>query len=272
MKPQSLAANLVVLLSLSIPASAAFAQSEKPQVSDDEKAQQVIQRALKVVGGDRYLQVKTIISRGLFTNFIDGVSQIPTKFVDYVVYPDKERTEFNGGGARTVQTNIKGGGWIYDGGALTLKDQTPQQLDEFKISVRVGLENLLRGGWREQGAKLSYAGRREAGIIGRRNEAGRLTFPDDFWVEYEFSADDGSPAKILYERKHKNRDTEEVESINEEDRLHKMIMIDGITVPLIVDHYSNKIQTSRIASDTVEYNKPIADTLFTKPANIKAVK
>jgi hypothetical protein len=272
MKPQSLAARFVILLFLFIPASVAFAQSDKPGVSDDEKAQQVIQRALKVVGGDRYLQVKTIIGHGLFTNFIDGVSQIPTKFVDYVVYPDKERTEFNGGGARTVQTNVKGGGWIYDGGALTLKDQTPQQLDEFKTSVRVGLENLLRGGWREQGAKLSYAGRREAGVIGRRNEAVRLTYPDEFWVEYEFSADDGSPAKVLYERKHKNRETEEIESFNEEDRLHKMITIDGVTVPFVIDHYSNKIQTSRIAYDTIEYNKTVADSMFAKPANIKALK
>jgi hypothetical protein len=272
MKPQSLAKRLLVFLLLFIPASAAFAQSDQPKVSDDEKARQVVQRALKSVGGDRYLQVKTVTGRGLFTNFTDGVSQVPQKFIDYVVYPDKERTEFSGGGARTVQTNFKGGGWIYDAAALTLKDQTPQQLDEFRIAVRVGLENLLRGGWREQGAKLSYAGRREAGVIGHRNEAVRLTYPDDFWVEYEFSADDGSPAKILYERKHKNRDTEEIESFNEEDRLHKMIAIDGVTVPFIIDHYSNKIQTSRIAYDTVEYNKPIADSLFTKPANIKALK
>jgi hypothetical protein len=273
MKPQSLATRLLlIVLLLLVPAHASLAQADKPTVSPDEKAQQVIQRALKAVGGDRYLQVKTIIARGLFTTFADGVSQIPTKFVDYVVYPDKERTEFSGGGARTVQTNVTGGGWIYDGAALTLKDQTPQQIEEFKTSVRVGLENLLRGGWRAQGAKLTYAGRREAGIIGHRNEVLRLTFPDDFWVEYEFSADDGSPAKVLYERKHKNRETEEIDSINEEDRLHKMITIDGVTVPFIIDHYSNKIQTSRIAYDTNEYNKPIADSLFAKPANIKALK
>jgi hypothetical protein len=272
MKPQSLATRLLIPLLFFTSASAAFAQPDKPQVSNDEKAQQVIQRALKTVGGDRYLQVKTIIGRGLFTNFIDGISQIPTKFVDYVAYPDKERTEFSGGGARTVQTNFKGGGWIYDGAALTLKDQTPQQIEEFRISVRVGLENLLRGGWREQGAKLTYAGRREAGVIGHRNEVVRLTYPDDFWVEYEFSVDDGSPARVLYQRQHKNRDTEEIESFSEEDRLHKMIAIDGVTVPFIIDHYSNKIQTARIAYDTVEYNKPIADSLFTKPANIKAFK
>jgi len=272
MKPQSLATRIVLALLFFIPTSVSFGQSDKPAVSDDEKAQQIIQRALKSVGGDRYLQVKTVTGRGLFTSFVDGISQVPQKFVDYVVYPDKERTEFSGGGARTVQTNFKGGGWIYDAAALTLKDQTPQQLDEFKIAVRVGLENLLRGGWREQGAKLSYAGRRPAAVIGHRNEALRLTYPDDFWVEYEFSADDGSPVKILYERKHKNRDTEEIDSFNEEDRLHKMITIDGVTVPFIVDHYSNKIQISRIAYDTIEYNKPIADSLFTKPANIKALK
>jgi len=272
MKPQFFATKFVIAFLFSLSATTALGQPGKPTVSDDEKTLQIIQRAVNKMGGDRYLQVKTVTGRGLFTNFVDGISQLPQKFVDYVVYPDKERTEFNGGGARTVQTNFKGGGWIYDGAALTLKDQTPQQLDEFKTAVRVGLENLLRGGWREQGAKLSYAGRRESGVIGHRNEVVRLTYADGFWIEYEFSADDGSPAKVLYERKRKNRDTEEIESVDEEDRLHKMITIDGITAPFVIDHYSNKIQTSRIAYDTVEYNKPIPDALFAKPANIKAIK
>lgn len=271
MQPRFLASGLLVILILLLP-KAVSAQTDKPPVTDDERAQQIVARGLKTVGGERYLQVKSLIGRGLFTNFVDGASGLPQKFVDYIVYPDKERTEFSGGGARTVQTNFKEGGWVYDGAALTLKDQTPQQIDEFKTGVRVGLESLLRGSWRDQGAKLTYAGRREAGIVGRRNEVVRLTYPDGFWVEYEFSADDGTPAKVLYERKRKNRDTEEVESSSEEDRLHKMITIDGVTVPFVIDHYSNKIQTSRIAYDTVEYNKPIADSLFTKPANIKAIK
>ena len=272
MKPQFLAKTLVFASLLFVSAHTSFAQDEKPAIADDEKVQQIVKRALQRVGGDRYLQLKTVTGRGYFTIFVDGVSQIPAKFVDYVVFPDKERTEFSGGGARTVQTNFKGGGWIYDGAALTLKDQTPQQIEEFQTTVRVGLENLLRGGWREHGAKLSYAGRRESGAIGRRNEAVRLTYPDGFWIEYEFSADDGSPARILYERKHKNRDTEEIESIDEEDRLHKLITIDGVTVPFIIDHYSNRVQTSRIAYDTVEYNKQIPDSLFAKPASVKAFK
>ena len=78
--------------------------------------------------------------------------------------------------------------------------------------------------------------------------------------------------RLLYVRKQKNRETQEVDSFNEEDRLHKLITIDGVTAPLIIDHYRNGIQTSRIAYDTVEYNKPVADALFTKPASIKAIK
>jgi hypothetical protein len=270
MKPQNLSKALALFLFLLF-APISFPQ-DKPAASTDDKAEQIIQRALKSVGGDRYLQVKTVIGRGLFTEFHDGASGIPMKFVDYIVYPDKERTEFSGGGAHIVQTNFRDGGWIYDGAALTLKDQTPQQLEEFKVVTRVTVENLLRGTWREQGAKLSYAGRREAGIIGRRNETVRLTYPDGFWVEYEFAADDGMPAKVLYQRKQKNPDTEEMEDMKEEDRLHKPITIDGVTSSFIIDHYRNGTQTSRIAYDTVEYSKPVADSLFTKPASIKAIK
>lgn len=262
---------IITVAILLLAAAPSFAQDEKPSPSPNEKAEQIVQRALKGVGGDRYLQVKTQIGRGFFTEFRDGVSGLPIKFLDYIAYPDKERTEFTGGGARTVQTNFRGGGWIYDGAALTLKDQTPAQLEEFKLVTRVTLENLLHGWWREQGATLSYAGRREASV-GRRNEVVRLTYADGFWVEYEFAADDGMPAKILYQRKQNNRDTEEVEVIKEEDRLHKLITFDGIVAALIIDHYRNGIQTSRIAYDTVEYNKPIADSLFAKPANIKAIK
>jgi len=144
-------------------------------------------------------------------------------------------------------------------------------LEEFKLVTRVTVENLLRGGWREQGATLSYAGRREAGI-GRRNEVVRLSYTDGFWVEYEFAADDGLPAKVVYQRKQKNRDTEEEEVIKEEDRLYKQINLDGILTPYIIDHYRNGIQTSRIGYDIVEFNKPIADSFFAKPANFKALK
>jgi hypothetical protein len=42
--------------------------------------------------------------------------------------------------------------------------------------------------------------------------------------------------------------------------------------PFVIDHYIAGTQTSRINYQSVEFNSPIADTLFARPANAKAVK
>lgn len=249
---------------------AAQTQIPSPTPTDD-KAPQVVQKAVSAMGGDRYLSVKTVIGRGNFTDYKDGVSGIPLRFVDYIVYPDKERTEFSGGGQRLIQTNNQASGWIYDGAALTLKDQTAEQLEDFRLATRTGIENLLRGGWRTQGAKLSYVGRREAGLA-RRNETVRLTFADGFWIEYEFAADTGLPAKILYDHKNKRPDSDEIDEVREADRMYKPITIDGVVSMYVIDHFRNGIQTSRLNYESIELNKPVADTLFAKPASFKAVK
>jgi hypothetical protein len=271
MKPAFPTKLALTTLLLVVAAVSVLAQADTQKTDTGDKAETIVQRAIHAVGGDRYLAVRTVIGRGFFTDYKDGVSGIPTRFVDYIVYPDRERTEFSGGGARSIQTNDRGKGWIFDGAAQTLKDQNAGQLEDFRLAMRTSAENLLRGWWRKDGATLSYIGRREAGLA-RRNETVRLTYADGFWIEYEFAAADGLPAKVLYQRKQKKPDSDEMENISEEDRLFKPITIDGVVAPYIIDHYRNGIQTSRINYESVEFNKPIADSLFAKPANIKAVK
>lgn len=273
-----LAAPLGLFLSL-----AAFAQSsttgtqsssasnQKPAQNDAQNPEQIIKHAIAVYGGDAYLNVRTVIGRGLYTSFRDGVSQLPAAFVDYIVYPDRERTEFTGGGSRVIQTNVGDQGWVFDGAVKTIKDQKPEQVEDFKFGVKTGIDYLLRGLWRKQGAKLRYVGRREAGLA-KRNETIRLDYPDGFWIEYEFGAKDGLPAKIIYLRKRKNPDTGVVDEYSEEDHLAKPITIDGITCAWVIDHFINTKQSSRVAYESIDYNKPVADTLFTKPATIKGLK
>jgi hypothetical protein len=55
MKPLILTGLSVAILLLAL-APLSFAQDEKPSPAPNEKAEQVMQRALKVVGGDRYLR------------------------------------------------------------------------------------------------------------------------------------------------------------------------------------------------------------------------
>lgn len=259
---------LVLTLSLAV-----FSQVSEanPKHQADDKAEAILKRAIDAVGGSIYLNVRTVIGRGFFTPFQEGASQIPVKFLDYIVYPETERTEFTSNGVRTIQVNVGDHGWLFDGAAKTINDQKPEQIEDFKFSFRTSVENVLRGVWVKEGAKLSYIGRREAGLA-KRNETIRLTYPNGFWIEYEFGAKDGLPAKILYMRKHKNMDTSEMEEGLEEDRLAKPITIDGVTAAWVIDHFIDGKQTSRVAYESIEYNKPVPETLFAKPASIKAVK
>jgi len=237
----------------------------------DEKSQQIIDRAVEVIGGEKYLNVQTVLGKGFYSTFKDGISQPPARFLDYIVYPDRERTEFNGGGVRTIQTNVGDTGWIFDGAVKKISDQTPAQVEEFKRGTRTGLEYLLRGWWKKDGGTITYVGRREAGV-GKRNETIRLTYPNNFWIEYEFGARDGFPAKIIYNRLRKDPDSGDEVEVTEEDQLFKFITIDGVSAPWVIDHFVNKTQTSRINYESVQYNQKFADNLFAKPDNVKSIK
>lgn len=259
------------VLLLSLTAALAFGQNNKSaaqqtSAASDDKAEQIIQRATEAMGGSAYLNVRTVVGRGLFTEFKDGESGLPSTFVDYIVYPDRERTEFRSSNGRMIQTNTGDTGWIYDGATKTIKDITKAQVEDFKMSLRASVENLLRGYWRKDGAKLSYVGRREGGI-GLRNEVVRLTYPDGYRAEFEFSARDFLPLKILYKRK-----TAEGAEVDEEDRLAQHLKIEGVTEPFVVDHYSAGKQTSRINYQSVEVNASVPDSLFARPASVKEIK
>lgn len=261
----------VAVLAILVSAISCLAQSDAAANPSDEKAEQIVRKAIQAVGGDAYLNVKTVIGRGFYTDYHDGVSGVPLRFIDYIAYPDRERTEFSGDGNRVIQTNFQNEGWMFDAAAKTLKDQTAKQVEDFRTGMRTSMENLLRGWWRKEGATLSYVGRREASL-GRRNEAVRLTYPDGFWIEYEFSAVEGTPAKAIYKRQRQNPDNDEMFETTEEDRFFKPIAVSGVSAPFVIDHFRNGVQTSRINYESIEFNKPLADSMFAKPANIKAIK
>src|SRR5690349_24794472 len=117
---------MILLLVLSL----LFAQS--PTTSVDEKSQQIIDHAIETLGGQKYLGVQTVIGKGFYTSFKDGISQLPARFLDYIEYPDRERTEFSGAGIKTIQTNTGDTGWMFDGAVKKSSYQSPEQVDEFK--------------------------------------------------------------------------------------------------------------------------------------------
>ncbi len=253
--------KLILLVSLIFTfVSTNFAQNK----TSDEKADDVLKKAVEKLGGEKYLQVKSIIGRGKFSLLRDNAAISYQSFVDVIVYPDKERTEFKQSGVKTVQTNTGETGWVFDGAAETIKIQTKDQIEGFKRGIRVSLDNLLRGYWRGK-AILTYVGKRPASL-GKRSEVVKLTFDDGFAVEFEFS-DDNLPIKAIYKRT--NADNEE---IKEEDRYAQFVDTQGIKTPYIVDHFANGQQTSRINYELIEFNKSVPDAIFNKPNSAKELK
>lgn len=233
--------------------------------AEAEKAEAIIAKAIAALGGERYLKVTSRVSRGSFTLMKEGQIASFQSFVDVIVFPDSERTDFKGGGSRIIQTNTGDTGWIFDGDQEIVKVQTEKQIADFKQAMRTNIDTLLRGGWRGK-ATLAYLGRRPA-TLGKRNDAIKLTYDDGFTVEYEFAVDTGFPQKAMFKRQ--NIDGDE---LREEDRYAQFLEIDGIKVPFVIDRFTNGMQSSRINFETLEFNKPISSSVFAKPANAKEAK
>jgi hypothetical protein len=230
-----------------------------------EHAEAVLKMAIQTLGGEKYLNVRSQIGRGKYSIIKDGAVVSFQTFTDVIVYPDKERTDFKGGGSKSVQTNVGDTGWVYDGDQELIKVQNEKQIENFKRGMRTSIDHLLRGHWRGEG-ELSYVGKRPA-TLGKRNEVIKLTYKDGLVVEFEFAADDGLPQKGSYTRL--NADNEEVK---EEDRYAQFVDIGGIKAPFIVDRFTGGVQSSRINYQSVEYNKSIPHSIFIKPANAKDLK
>ncbi len=257
---KKLPAFLIILFVLS---SVALAQGEAED--NGTKATTIIAKAVRILGGDRYLNIRSQVGKGKFSVIREGTVISFQSFVDVIVFPDKERTDFKGNGSKTVQVNSGGTGWVYDGDQELIKDQTEIQISNFKQSIRTSLDYLLRGEWKGD-AELTYVGRRAA-TLGKRNDVMKLTYRDGFAVEFEFAADDGLPQKSIYKRI--NPDGEE---ITEEDRFAQFIEVKGIKSPFIVDRFSGGKQSSRINYQSIEFNRSIPESIFAKPSNPKDAK
>jgi hypothetical protein len=257
MKPTFIALILLVFAAVS------FAQPSVPQ--RDERSDAIIQKAVKLLGGDKYMNVRSQIGRGNFSLLKAGVNVSVQTFVDVIVFPDKERTEFKGAGVKSVQTNTGATGWVFDGDQELIKVQTEKQVANFQRGLRTSLDNLLRGYWKGD-ADLSYIGRRQ-GTLGKRNDAIKLTYKDGFVVEFEFTADEGTPAKAIYKTVGGNGET-----VTEEDRYAQFVDTQGITAPYVIDRFTNGEHISRINFLTIEYNKPIPDSIFVKPSDTKGFR
>lgn len=259
------AISLACALLIAVVILPAVVIAQESDENDPAKAAALVRDAVAARGGDAYLKISSLESRGQYTPFEKAVSGDPVPFVDYIVYPGRERTEFGKGDTKFIQSNSETANWVYDATQKMIRDQKEEQIKQFQQAARYDLDNLLRTASRQSGVKLVYLGRREAW---------RNTFSDALRVDF---ADGGSATLHLDPRSKlplmvEYKTIVETETVSNEVRYYRWVDFGGIKFPTIQDSYRNGKQSARVSFDTVAFNVTLSDKLFAKPSNIKDVK
>jgi hypothetical protein len=232
-----------------------------------ERGAELIKQAVQARGGERFLSFANIMSTGIFTPFAQGLSQNPIQFIDWIVYPDKERTEFGKGKKknRRIQVNVGKTGWVYDGDAETLKDQTDKQIEEHLEGLELDIDRLLRAAAKGAGVEVGYAGREET-RPGERADVVAIKLKSDRTAHLLIDPQTHLPMSLNYEK------TEDGQLVKQEIRFNQYVDYDGVKFPNIVDFYRDSVQTGRLNVQSIKLNAQTRDELFAKPASVKEIK
>ena len=257
--------KLLALLLIALVSVPATINAQEQDENDPAKAAALIREAVRARGGDVYLKFRTIASRGQYTPFEKGLSGNPIAFVDYIAYPNRERTEFGKGDSKLIQSNSESANWIYDAKQKMIRDQKDEQIKQFQQGLRYDLDNLLRAASSQAGVKLVYLGRREP-WRNQFSEAVRVDFTDGGAATLHFDTRTKLPLSIEYKQ------VTEEGTANNEARYYRWVDFNGVLFPTLVDSYRDGKQSARVSFDSVSITESLPDKLFAKPANIKEVK
>jgi hypothetical protein len=250
---------------LLLPITVLAQKADPDDPANVEKGKRLLQQTIEARGGAAFLSFNSMESTGQWTPFEQGVSSIPIRFEDYIIYPDKERTEFGKGKKkdRKISVNVGATGWVYDGEAETLKDQNEKQIQGFHESRETDVDMVLRAAVQNKEAVVRFYGREET-QPGERADVIMIQLKRTFYVMLDPATK--LPRTMTYEK------AEEKGTARYEYRFHQYVPYDGVKFPNIVDLYRDGIQISRVNYQTIKLNGAIPDTLFAKPANAKAIK
>ena len=233
--------------------------------------QELLKKVVTARGGAAYTGIRTIIASGQFTPFDKGLSGNPSIFTNYVAYPDRERVEFGKGKKkdRRIQVNTGRSGWVYDGDAQTIKDQTAKQIEDYLEAFDFDLDRILRDsrswGSDDAGLRIRFYGREElrpgerADVVLIEPGPGRQIL---IWIDRKTSL----PISVTYEK------SGAAGLSRQEIRFHQYIDYDGVVFPNIVDYYRDGVQESRVNYQSIRLNTVVSDGLFVRPVTIKDVK
>ncbi len=242
------------------------AQDSSKKSSDKDAAQQkartVIEKSVEAMGGERFRQVREMQSKGNYYIFKDGQTAGLAKYIDHTRLPDKSRNQLGEGKNKEVSIfDLSANkGWRMEGKSV-IKEAKPEEVKQFRQTVRHAIENLLRGRLNEPGMSFFYYGSDEISGKGDVEAVEMIDSENDTVVIY-FDQKTHLPARMEYvtidPRGNKHKDATE---------FYVWLPIEGIMTPMRFDNYSDGQLVSQMFVKEMIYNPkpPIPDSYFAQP-------
>jgi hypothetical protein len=255
-----------------IPSAFVAQQPSAPQLPSriDPQARQMLDRTIQALGGQAFLNAKSLSSRGRLFFFQDGRTVGMEPFSSWFEYPDKSRrviarakkniSMLEGGvtyeGETKPITLINNGdkGWELDQTGLIA--QTDQQLRGWILSNRYSLENLLRLRIKEPGV-LILTGNVDF-VDNMPTQGVDITTAGGISVRLDLNRQTFVPARISYRvRNVKEEDWDEYS-----DAYADYKMYDGIQTPMHITRYLNGERIGETFRNFAKYNEDYPPNYF----------
>jgi hypothetical protein len=253
-------------------ASASPARAQSPDAmlpeQSEAKARQVIQQAIRALGGAAYLGVKDVTCSGRLSSFEHSGAVTGTiKFINYVKLPDKDRTEFYSKTYTDIiitelhKTNITAEvhngnrGWTLNGGGV---DELPAEAisarsEQQKKSINV----LLRERLQEPGLTFRWGGYETIDL--RRFSWVEVSDTDHHTLRVAFDDQTHLPSRSVYQ----TLDPASREHNEEIEYLSNFHTVQGVGTPFQRARERNGLKFFQVFYDECKYNTGLDDSMFT---------
>lgn len=194
----------------------------------DPQARQMLDRVIQLLGGQAFLNAKSLTTKGRVFFFQDGETAGMEPYQSWFVFPDKRRFSY-GKTKPVILINNGDEGWELDRYGLII--QPEQQLKGWILSNRYSLENLLRVRIKQPGVLIQMG--RVDFVDNVPTQGIDITEPEGTSVRLDLNRHTYLPTRISYRVRNVKEDAWDDYS----DAYADYKMVDDIQIPMHVTRY-----------------------------------
>jgi hypothetical protein len=245
--------GLVVWFSLAFTFSAAPSQSNYLQESE-AKAKEILSKAIQALGGEAYLKLQDVQRMGRFYQFRKDDLKGAGHFLAYEKFPSKSRFEL---GKKGEIVNINDGdkGWKIE--YKVVKDQSPEEIENFKIGLKHNLDYILRYRLDEPGMRLRYLGKTRANLD--ELEGVQLIDQDNDRMKIFVNAATFLPTRMDFRSPAFGKRG----PTDDERHYYNYHAVEGVQFPYSTVRFANGFKASEFQVESVKVNLALPDAFFT---------